>query len=274
MSDCIWVNLYDPINGPSFFPSPFKPVPLFMRQPSVRPVSVRHQPSIQDETLQRTVTLKTSMSGQSTVCPSQSTTPPILASGSSTQANHGNSRQHNCSGDYVPLGPVRQKTTAAYVKEEPLKLPSSSLVPAYRRSESRSSMYQTPPEYPEPLRVQFDVRNRSGPGSSCAARSPSPYPTAHARLASRSPPVTPMKPPHSSEYLERYKPVMSPGYTRQDPMEQSAQRQTLAGDRTRKLAERVAQGEERLSEAQELETKSNAKMKGVGAELKRFFRRR
>lgn len=198
----IWVNIFDPINGPSFKPSPLKPIPLFMQRPRIPIIEPQRQASAVDAYLQSPLplaSLRNSVSAPSTLCPTRATT-PIVSISTPTRA-HSRVPSQDMIGDSGPLD-VRRQQAPAFVREEALKRPSSRLAARHRRSQSRSSLYQTPPEY-------MDATHQ--PPSLDESRIP---PLQHYSVLSF--------PTHSSEYLERYQPLSTPATRRLEMlMEQS-----------------------------------------------------
>ncbi|CAM1505268.1 Fc.00g109050.m01.CDS01 [Cosmosporella sp. VM-42] len=231
----IWVNLFDPINGPSFKPSPLKPIPQFMQRPPTPMHEAQCQTSVVDTDLQPPSPLSRPASRASTICCTTSST-PIPASATVISPLRGCSAppsresSHEYVGDRGPLD-LRRQQIFSFIKEEPLKRPSSRRTAYSCRSKTYSSAYQTPPEYldsvsyPRPL---FDKNPLKSPSA-------------------------------SSEYLERYQPLVSPSVRKQDPSVEIPRRIGEEGDlRGRYL------GDERRRD-------DGGAVKGVGAELKRFF---
>jgi len=101
------------------------------------------------------------------------------------------------------LSELLYKQAVSWVREEPLKRPSSRLAPTRRsdvnHSEANTSVYRTPPEYPDQaLRTPYPL-----PLSTIRTVSP-----LSSQLTSHSQRVVPAT-PRSSEYLDRYQPVMT-----------------------------------------------------------------
>ncbi|RSL56486.1 hypothetical protein CEP54_008781 [Fusarium duplospermum] len=142
----IWVDIFDPINGPSFKPSPLKPIPLFMqRAPNHVAKPQSQQPSALDIYLQTPPHLRKPASAPSSVYPPVSPVKsPELASKDASQLTAS-----------LPVAPASRTPTPSRKqaftldKEEPLKRPSSRLASPRRRSDINSSGYCTPPEYPD-----------------------------------------------------------------------------------------------------------------------------
>ncbi|KAJ3469321.1 hypothetical protein MRS44_003386 [Fusarium solani] len=142
----IWVDIFDPINGPSFKPSPLKPIPLFMQRAPNHAVKLQsQQPSALDIYLQTPPHLRKPASAPSSVYPPVSPAKsPELASKDASQLVASLSV---ASASRSPTPSRKQAFTL--VKEEPLKRPSSRLASPRRRSDINSSGYCTPPEYPD-----------------------------------------------------------------------------------------------------------------------------
>lgn len=196
----IWVNIFDPINGPSFKPSPLKSIPLFMQRPAVPIIEPQRQASAVDAYLQSPLplaSLRNSVSCPSTLCP----TPMVSISRSSTPNRaHSRAPSEDMIGDAGPLD-IRRQQAPAFIKEEALKRPSSRLAARHRRSQTRSSLYQTPPEYMD--------------------QTPSFHSLDETRIPAQKHPMLSF-PTHSSEYLERYQPLSTPATRRLEMlMEQS-----------------------------------------------------
>ena len=193
----IWVNIFDPINGPSFKPSPLKPIPLFMQRPHIPIVEPQRQPSAVDLYLQSPLPLspsKNSISAPSTLCPTRSPTPVGLLSRVSSPYRPLSAQLRIPSPDFAgDVGPqdVRRQYASAVVKEEPLKRPSSRIGANHRRSGTRSSVYHTAQEYMD---------------ANLKAPSPKPPDDITVETPKLSLPVL-TAPAHSSEYLERYQPT-------------------------------------------------------------------
>lgn len=214
----IWVNIFDPINGPAFEPHPLKPIPSFMQHPSM-PVARSQQPFVVDAHLRALNPLGSSVSAPSTlgvpnshiqikstdsrstcsVCPPTTSARPEYISRAQTNPlsdpdiSAHQEYAHDHSGTSGPIE-IKRKQTFAFVKEESLKRPSSRLAPRNRRSDMTSGeslVYRTPPEYPG------QVQRRPYPEQLSMVQAATPLPL---QLTSRS-----------SEYLERYQPVTANG---------------------------------------------------------------
>ena len=71
----IWVNIFDPIDGPTFEPSPLKPIPWFMQQPNWVNTDVQHptlcrEPTLSNPLLSRSLEGRSPDSAPPTICPS------------------------------------------------------------------------------------------------------------------------------------------------------------------------------------------------------------
>lgn len=167
-----------------------------MQRPPIPIIEPQRQASAVDAYLQSPLplaSLRNSVSCPSTLCPT-----PIVSISRSSTPNRAHSRapSQDMIGDAGPLDLKRQQAPA-FIKEEALKRPSSRLAARHRRSQTRSSLYQTPPEYMDQT------------------------PSSHSFHETRTPPQLPF-PTHSSEYLERYQPVSTPATRRLEMlMEQS-----------------------------------------------------
>lgn len=171
----IWVNMFDPIDGPSFRPSPLKPIPWWMQNPTVTsPLFIPHQSSGLRSNHFRTTTpppRSSSRSGASTACPSRPTTPVPARDGPSTPGRGPSPASFLRVPDRASMTlspapvPLQFKRISTLVKEEPLRHPSSRLNLQRRKSESHTSAYQTPPEYadeheavnPEPSELVAEI---------------------------------------------------------------------------------------------------------------------
>ena len=69
------MSLRDPINGPSYKPSPLKPLPWFMRKALNHSVEAQREPSVPNTYLQPAQPSTGPNSGLSTICPSRASTP-------------------------------------------------------------------------------------------------------------------------------------------------------------------------------------------------------
>jgi hypothetical protein len=126
LDTAIWVNITNPIDGPSFAPDPLKPIPSFMQQKTVEPEVA-------------SLAANNRSSGYFTI---RSSVLPMCAS-----AGHsGVQRSQTLSHDKRPTSPLCFKRSCTLVREEDLRRPSAHL---RRHSDRCSSSYLTPPEYPE-----------------------------------------------------------------------------------------------------------------------------
>ncbi|KAJ4200596.1 hypothetical protein NW767_007218 [Fusarium falciforme] len=240
----IWVDIFDPINGPSFKPSPLKPIPLFMQRAPNHGVKLQsQQPSALDIYLQTPPHLRKPASAPSSVYPPVSPAKsPELASKDASQLAAS-----------LPVAPASRSPTPSrkqaftLVKEEPLKRPSSRLASPRRRSDINSSGYCTPPEYPDQvMRTPYPL-----PLSTIRAASPLP-----SQLTSHMQRITHAA-PQSSEYLERYQPLTAPV-------------RTTEGRRLRRIPASLSE-EGSVRGRSEQRSSDVGDWGRVGAELKRFF---
>ncbi|KAI8678830.1 hypothetical protein NCS55_00605500 [Fusarium keratoplasticum] len=240
----IWVDIFDPINGPSFKPSPLKPIPLFMQRAPNHAVKLQsQQPSALDIYLQTPPHLRKPASAPSSVYPPVSPAKsPELASKDASQLAAS-----------LPVAPASRSPTPSrkqaftLVKEEPLKRPSSRLASPRRRSDINSSGYCTPPEYPDQvMRTPYPL-----PLSTIRAASPLP-----SQLTSHMQRITHAA-PQSSEYLERYQPLTAPV-------------RTTEGRRLRRIPASLSE-EGSVRGRSEQRSSDVGDWGRVGAELKRFF---
>ncbi|GKU19994.1 unnamed protein product [Fusarium langsethiae] len=168
----IWVDIFDPINGPSFKPSPLKPIPLFMQRPANPIREPYRRVTTIDTHLQAPPYLREPRSApgsayppgspeQSTISDHQSMrqrspSPPVLRDSRSLRPPREYDDRPSSPKNYIKddeLSEVRHRQAVSWVREEPLKRPSSRLAPSrhsdLNRSEATSSAYRTPPEYPD-----------------------------------------------------------------------------------------------------------------------------
>ncbi|UPK89988.1 hypothetical protein LCI18_000923 [Fusarium solani-melongenae] len=240
----IWVDIFDPINGPSFKPSPLKPIPLFMQRAPNHAVKLQsQQPSALDIYIQTPPHLRKPASAPSSVYP------PVSPAQSSELA----SKDASQLAASLPVGPTSRSPTPSrkqaftLVKEEPLKRPSSRLASPRRRSDINSSGYCTPPEYPDQvMRTPYPL-----PLSTIRAASPLP-----SQLTSHMQRITHAA-PQSSEYLERYQPLTAPV-------------RTAEGRRLRRIPASLSE-EGSVRGRSEQRSSDVGDWGRVGAELKRFF---
>ncbi|KAF4967189.1 hypothetical protein FSARC_5222 [Fusarium sarcochroum] len=260
----IWVDIFDPINGPSFKPSPLKPIPLFMQRPPSPIREPQRTLSAIDTYLQAPPTLRKPHSAPGSVCPPESLakstgpehhivrqpSPPLFVStppqSSIRSRGHDTQQPVVSPQDYVGDNgrlDVRHKQAVSWIKEEPLKRPSSRLAASRRRSDANSSAYRTPPEYPD------QVLRTAYPLHLSTVRAASPLPsqlTSHLQRTA----------PQSSEYLDRYQPATT----------RPAQNQEVR--RLRRVAASLS--EEGLGKTRSEDSESGEWGK-VGTELRRFF---
>ncbi|KAH6897193.1 hypothetical protein B0T10DRAFT_178964 [Thelonectria olida] len=292
----IWVDIFDPINNPSFKPSPLKPIPLFMQRPPALAIEAKRPQTTIDEYLQtsshlenlrstpRASTEFTSRATMTRLPLCQPTTPRLTPSSPTTprplsphpptlrpttfMASY-NTQPPTPPQDFDYVGPLvgppePRRQPFAVVREEPLKRPSSRLANSTRHVEGSSSTHQTPPEHPEqPGQSPY-------PRPLSVARAVSPE---YSQLTSQPHCVIRSTPPQSSEYLERYKPVMTPG-SRKPPLAEPRPSPAIPVMSLPEKPEEARQangvdddGASRVSN----ESRDWEKVKNVGAELRRFF---
>ncbi|CAF3469103.1 unnamed protein product [Fusarium graminearum] len=166
----IWVDIFDPINGPSFKPSPLKPMPLFMQR-SASPIREPYRRvTTVDTHLQAPPHLRKPRSAPGSAYPTRSReestisnhqnicwrsrSPSVLDASRSPMPPRDRSSPEPLN-NYMKdeLSEVRHRQAVSWVREEPLKRPSSRLAPSrhsdINRSEANTSTYRTPPEYPD-----------------------------------------------------------------------------------------------------------------------------
>jgi hypothetical protein len=152
---------------------------------------------------------------------------------------------------YNDLSEIRHRQAVSWVREEPLKRPSSRLAPSrysdINRSEATTSAYRTPPEYPDQvLRTPYPL-----PLSTVRTASPLPSQlTSHTQRTVNAA-------PQSSEYLDRYQPIMA------RPVQNHEVR------RLRRVAASLS--EEGLARTRSEQSEGNNDWGKVGSELRRFF---
>ncbi|KAK3357743.1 hypothetical protein B0T25DRAFT_579767 [Lasiosphaeria hispida] len=156
----VYVSILDPINKPSFKPSPTKPIPRWM-QPYSTHAETNPEPEYNDgpvsplgRHLESQRQLESRASDQSsyasTICPAN---PPSSKTQEHKKAEMDSPRDSMSPGE--PLHHERLEILhrgTSYVSNEPLTLPSSHLVVSSNANLSSStfSTYLTPPEYPSP----------------------------------------------------------------------------------------------------------------------------
>ncbi|KAG8665593.1 hypothetical protein FPOAC2_10670 [Fusarium poae] len=268
----IWVDIFDPINGPSFKPSPLKPIPLFMQRPA-SPIREPHRRVTAIDThLQAPPYLRKPRSAPGSAYPrsleestisdhqsmrQRSPSPSVLDASRSPmpRREYGDRPSSpevlkNCTKD-DELSEVRHRQAVSWVREEPLKRPSSRLAPSrhsdLNRSEATTSAYRTPPEYPDQvLRTPY-------PLPLSTARTARPLPSQLTSHSQRSANTA----PQSSEYLDRYQPMMA----------RPAQNPEVR--RLRRVAASLS--EEGLARTRSEQSEGNNDWGTVGSELRRFF---
>lgn len=295
----IWVDIFDPINNPSFKPSQLKPIPMFMQRSPTLPLERKCPPTAIDAYLQTPPPLQSRGSNTCVACPTprgsaasiaRPMTPCLTASRPATPRptssrpttprpltpNPPSSRPTTPGTNAAPpptppqdldyVGPLvgpfeSRRQPFAVVREEPLKRPSSRLA-STRRVEADWSAYQTSP-------------------AQAAEQSPYPQPLSLARVGSLqslrrlSQPqrVVRSVPPQSSEYLERYRPVMTPGSRKPPPLAEPVPSPAAPVLSTEQAGEaKHGKGtDDNETGRGNSEGRDWEKMKHVGAELRRFF---
>ncbi|KAI5465481.1 hypothetical protein BGZ63DRAFT_399942 [Mariannaea sp. PMI_226] len=286
----IWVDIFDPINNPSFKPAPLKPIPMFMQQGSAPTLGGQHRRSAVDVDSQPSSTLQDRVS---TICAtdsisqataelaarsivpchvkqntssSQYLSPQTASPRRPMSPNYGPLSQSS-SKEWVddvgplPLEPKRQPF--AVIREEPLKRPSSRLAPRAMRGAEITFPHRMSPEYTR----LFSQLPYQRPLS--VARAVSPLPS---QLHSQSQRLTGSTPPQSSEYLERYRPVMAQVSRKtpsmMEPKPSPAYISLPENPDTLELRETAgSHGRERADN----EIRDWGKVRTVGTELRRFF---
>lgn len=267
------MSLRDPINGPSYKPSPLKPLPWFMRKALNHSVEAQREPSVPNTYLQPAQPSTGPNSGLSTICPSRASTPgqgrsrrcspaipdvPLPGNTEVTARGAGVLTRNR------PVSPITHHTTS-FVREEPLQRPSSRLVGPHRRSDTVSSTtYQAHPEHSQEVLNRLEPSVAIGCGPHRATRRPVPGGEAQ-----------------SSEYLELYQPSMATELRRkqrfsESPRRPSSPRQTLQRESSERSIGTASKKsfpavEEREGSIQTTSSQEKGKMKSVGSELKRFF---
>lgn len=263
----IWVDIFDPINGPSFKPSPLKPMPLFMQR-SASPIREPYRRvTTVDTHLQAPPHLRKPRSAPGSAYPTRSReestisnhqnicwrsrSPSVLDASRSPMPPRDRSSPEPLN-NYMKdeLSEVRHRQAVSWVREEPLKRPSSRLAPSrhsdINRSEANTSTYRTPPEYPDQvLRTPYPL-----PLSSIRSASPLPSQlTSHLQQTADAA-------PQSSEYLDRYQPAMT---------------RPIQNQEVRRLRRVVANvSEEGLGKTRS-DYSEGSEWGKVGSELRRFF---
>lgn len=307
----IWVNIFDPINRPSYQARPLKPVPLFMQPFLSREELPRRMSPIWPKSHLRPV------SSPSTPCGSRSGSPHLLGKAISSSSIscpsvsgslHAQARtaikplaaypsrsgiaspQQYAIGRYrqtLDLAPseaslsyisidlldlTRAKSGRSCIKEEPLKRPSSRFAHRPRRSRALSSEYDTPPEYMDanpsgpPQRSLSALRPPSAEAASSSPSQRSRIPAAHAA------------PTLSSEYLEKYRPLVLPRRRREASQIDELCKSGMAPAemktwRSRSSGLTADDGDTTRDKADtgEWESTPTGKIRSVGAELRKFF---
>ncbi|CEI38690.1 unnamed protein product [Fusarium venenatum] len=203
----IWVDIFDPINGPSFKPSPLKPIPLFMQRPA-SPIREPHR---------RVTTIDTHLQA-----------PPHLR------------KPRSAPGSAYPRSP--EESTISNHQSMRQRSPSPSVLDA-SRSPMPPREYGDRPSSPEALKNYTkdeelsEVRHRQAL-------------TSHSQRTANTA-------PQSSEYLDRYQPMMA------IPAHNPEVR------RLRRVAASLS--EEGLARTRSEQSEGNNDWGTVGSELRRFF---
>lgn len=188
----IWVDIIDPINGPSFTPNPLKPMPWFMTRPLTPGMNALRRPSALDRYLHSPSPLSlSSPSATSTVCPSRSPTPVAAPFEKRPVTPFDMSESVDSTASSRSLETKRQRTFSM-IREEPLLRPSSRREMKPRCTGSDSDEYSTAMEWPQ---VSLDAML-------CDRATSSTLP-GHARRPEDSR-LGSVSPEQSTEYLQRY----------------------------------------------------------------------
>ena len=256
-TETIWVNIFDPVNGTSFQPRPLKPIPLFMQVGQQK--SLANARGFERTAAQRCIAPNPAMSRSNS-------TPPVLACSTpltdSTDAYDSTLTQPETS---IPDGHQESRVTTdlfkwmpehqgiSFVVEESLKRPSARFH-CPRPHEETATMLT--PKYPNPL--MQSLYQASPPSTSSLPCQLTTMPSRTLR---------------SSEYLERYQPVMltttpSARLTSDiDPASPSSKdllhpRSDFDKSSSSGTACEIGEG---------LASETKDQRRGVGAELRRFF---
>lgn len=258
------MNIFDPINGPAFKPSPLKPTPWFMQgriDLELRPKHGKpwnyypfHQLPSRQPVFDANLRVPSPRSRPKSP---RSTTPihdrPMSpASNRQLRSPSPDEGQGENDADTRPLAFTRK---TRIIKEEPLQRPSSRLTRHHQGSEGHGSVYSTPPEYVDrpltPSRIPdlFTLRTDSPVVSQLASQ-------LHQL-------IHPNPSPRSFEYIDLHSPRTSPSRTRQ----------------ASPLSWRTANSQARASSSSsslELHDRSRgsrqeSRVQSVGAELKRLL---
>lgn len=151
------MNLHDPVNGPSFLPSPLKQLPWFLQHP--KHVNDGYGPPNGQTSnteleqlfpqLEAPPNARLTRTTKADAWTTESPSHPATVSSTSERGTRKVSEdaQENF-GDYTYTGPLTySRKPMTLITEEPLQRPSSRLMALRRRSETHASAYMTPPEY-------------------------------------------------------------------------------------------------------------------------------
>ncbi|KAI1653182.1 hypothetical protein F4813DRAFT_383483 [Daldinia decipiens] len=222
----IYVSIFDPINEPSFKPSPTKPIPKWMRWlPSQRGQDRRQQTeprphSILDQYFPPNPTEPDDypISNSPTICPTSPSPSPLYLAATPRPPNRLPTPRSS------EFGKLAESTITAlkgpsFVLDEPLKRPSSRMAQPTSASPKSANAVFTPlpnppdprshtpyvPQQPSPLVLH---NSKAGPREAVPRRAPSPLTeqvTAHLqRRARRTPPA------QSREFLNIYNKPFQP----------------------------------------------------------------
>lgn len=281
----IWVNIFDPINGPSFRPSPLKPIPWWMHNPaniSSRPSQHRNLGSRRSSFGNLMPPPRgSSRSVASAACYSRPSTPvPSRDGASSTPGNDAKPALRIKDPDRAMMSesptpvPLKFKRVSTLVREEPLRHPSSRLsLRRHDTSDAEASAYMTPPEYadedgltgPEPLQLVAEIHRliREKPGESSeyihSYRTPKRAPAEPDGSRTPQPGITARRITESAVVMTRGGLDASETVT---PTQAGALSARTSVDMVHRMPGGYERGEPRNV------------MKGVGAELRKLFARK
>lgn len=233
----------DPINRPSYTPSPLKPIPWFMRRPITPGMEAFRRASAVDRYLHSPSPLSISLpSGNPTVCPSRSSSSTDHAipqvSEQLTRRKVPEPEDEEC----PPSRSTRRQRTFSLVKEEPLIRPSSRLRIREQGSASASEDYTIALEWPQMTLDSVLCASYPSLGEAGDRQGPSYL----SRSRDQRPPC--VSPGQSTEYIRRYQ---------RPSMSSSVRREELSVNTD--------------SHGNVCKGKSAEKRRGFGSELKRFF---
>ena len=287
LDSTIYVSIMDPLGRPAFKPSPTKPLPEFMKGP-------RPKTYFEAVPVSRPRSML-STSSASTVCPSRALTPGVSTPRLSSQSNTKPVYHKHCREKSAHDKKSKRKHTHSLISYEPLKRPSSRLSNAFRRFEECSSSYETSVELPSSSTSSQSVEQFSPLSGKSPQELKKPVDFSpergHHRLTN---PVIPSRTStpaqhaaQSSEYLERYRPLVSPtsptsnmrsAFVQAEHAQRLSRREKLSqatsGRQTQSVGpEDVSRGGGKKTEDKSSESGSRSSMKQrrLGAERKRFF---